>query len=123
MYVPPHRVIRPFNKHAHAHIDCILRALRDPYPTQTSGASRSDIVLRLAWQGGIRPHMFCLPVLKRETHRLDLVKAATSGNPKFFLGTDTAPHAREAKLSACGESNAPDRMFLHQAIHLVAGYA
>lgn len=50
--------------------------------------------------------MYCLPVLKRETHRLDLVKAATSGNPKFFLGTDTAPHAREAKLSACGETSA-----------------
>lgn len=57
-------------------------------------------------QGGIRPHMYCLPVLKRETHRLDLVKAATSGNPKFFLGTDTAPHAREAKISACGEARA-----------------
>lgn len=50
--------------------------------------------------------MYCLPVLKRETHRLDLVKAATSGNPKFFLGTDTAPHAREAKLSACGKAHA-----------------
>lgn len=48
--------------------------------------------------------MYCLPVLKRETHRLDLVKAATSGNPKFFLGTDTAPHAKEAKVSACGEA-------------------
>lgn len=52
--------------------------------------------------------MYCLPVLKRETHRLDLVKAATSGNPKFFLGTDTAPHAREAKISACGEAHACD---------------
>lgn len=52
--------------------------------------------------------MYCLPVLKRETHRLDLVKAATSGNPKFFLGTDTAPHAREAKVSACGEAHACD---------------
>lgn len=49
--------------------------------------------------------MYCLPVLKRETHRLDLVKAATSGNPKFFLGTDTAPHAQEAKISACGETS------------------
>ncbi|CAM9095178.1 unnamed protein product [Ectocarpus fasciculatus] len=54
------------------------------------------------FQARIRPHMYCLPVLKRETHRLDLVKAATSGNPKFFLGTDTAPHAREAKISPCG---------------------
>ncbi|MFC3102236.1 dihydroorotase [Altererythrobacter lauratis] len=52
--------------------------------------------------GGIRPHMYCLPVAKRETHRLALRKAATSGNPKFFLGTDSAPHARGAKESACG---------------------
>ena len=52
--------------------------------------------------GGIRPHMYCLPVAKRETHRLALRKAATGGNPKFFLGTDSAPHARETKESACG---------------------
>ena len=52
--------------------------------------------------GGIRPHAYCLPVAKREKHRLALRKAATSGNPKFFLGTDSAPHARETKESACG---------------------
>jgi dihydroorotase len=52
--------------------------------------------------GGLRPHRYCLPVLKRETHRLALVKAATAGNPKFFLGTDSAPHPRQAKESACG---------------------
>lgn len=52
--------------------------------------------------GGIRPHHYCLPVLKRETHRLALVGAATSGSPKFFLGTDSAPHARGAKENACG---------------------
>lgn len=52
--------------------------------------------------GGIRPHHYCLPVLKRETHRLALVRAATSGNPRFFLGTDSAPHARGAKENACG---------------------
>jgi dihydroorotase len=52
--------------------------------------------------GGIRPHAYCLPVAKREKHRLALRKAATSGNPKFFLGTDSAPHAREAKENACG---------------------
>ncbi len=52
--------------------------------------------------GGLRPHHYCLPVLKRETHREALVEAATSGNPKFFLGTDSAPHARRAKESACG---------------------
>lgn len=54
------------------------------------------------FSGGMRPHMFCLPVLKREEHRWALVGAATSGNPKFFLGTDSAPHARHAKESACG---------------------
>ena len=52
--------------------------------------------------GGIRPHHYCLPVLKREAHREALVEAAVSGNPKFFLGTDSAPHARSAKEAACG---------------------
>ncbi|MBK8815464.1 MAG: dihydroorotase [Methylococcaceae bacterium] len=52
--------------------------------------------------GGIRPHNYCLPVLKREQHRQALVKAATSGNPKFFLGTDSAPHLTELKENACG---------------------
>ena len=51
---------------------------------------------------GLRPHTYCLPVLKREVHRLALVAAATGGNPRFFLGTDSAPHARSAKESACG---------------------
>ncbi len=54
------------------------------------------------FSGGIRPHYYCLPVLKRETHRLALVAAATSGNPRFFLGTDSAPHARGQKEAACG---------------------
>jgi len=54
------------------------------------------------FKGGIRPHMYCLPVLKREQHRQALVAAATSGNPNFFLGTDSAPHAVGAKESACG---------------------
>ncbi len=54
------------------------------------------------FQGGVRPHHYCLPVLKRETHREALIEAATSGNPKFFLGTDSAPHARGAKEAACG---------------------
>lgn len=52
--------------------------------------------------GGIRPHAYCLPVAKRELHRLALRKAATSGSPKYFLGTDSAPHAKSAKESACG---------------------
>lgn len=52
--------------------------------------------------GGIRPHFYCLPVLKRETHRLALLRAASSGNPKFFLGTDSAPHLTHLKENACG---------------------
>jgi dihydroorotase len=51
---------------------------------------------------GLRPHAYCLPVAKREEHRLAVRKAATSGSPKFFLGTDSAPHMREAKESSCG---------------------
>jgi dihydroorotase len=54
------------------------------------------------FRGGMRPHAYCLPVLKRELHRQALVAAATSGNPRFFLGTDSAPHPRHAKESACG---------------------
>ncbi|MES1997967.1 MAG: dihydroorotase [Pseudomonadota bacterium] len=54
------------------------------------------------FQGGIRPHYFCLPILKREQHRQALIAAATSGSPKFFLGTDSAPHPVGAKESACG---------------------
>jgi len=52
--------------------------------------------------GGLRPHAYCLPVAKREKHRLAVRKAATSASPKFFLGTDSAPHTREAKESGCG---------------------
>lgn len=54
------------------------------------------------FKGGLRPHYYCLPVLKRERDREALVKAAVSGNPKFFLGTDSAPHARDLKEHACG---------------------
>lgn len=54
------------------------------------------------FEGGIRPHYYCLPIAKREKHRLALRKAATSGSAKFFLGTDTAPHTVGAKESACG---------------------
>jgi len=52
--------------------------------------------------GGIKPHHYCLPIIKRESHRLALVAAATSGNPKFFLGTDSAPHLTSLKETACG---------------------
>lgn len=54
------------------------------------------------FEGGIRPHLYCLPILKREDHRRALRRAATSGNPKFFLGTDSAPHAVRDKETACG---------------------
>lgn len=54
------------------------------------------------FSGGIRPHAYCLPVLKREEHRRALVAAAISGDPKFFLGTDSAPHARHTKEASCG---------------------
>jgi dihydroorotase len=54
------------------------------------------------FEGGVRPHHYCLPVVKREEHRRALVAAATSGNPRFFLGTDSAPHARHTKEHACG---------------------
>lgn len=59
--------------------------------------SRNDMLV-----GGIRPHLYCLPIVKREVHRQALRKAATSGSPKFFLGTDTAPHAIETKEASCG---------------------
>ena len=54
------------------------------------------------FDGGIRPHLFCAPVLKRERHRQELIAAAAGGDPRFFLGTDSAPHPREAKQAACG---------------------
>jgi len=54
------------------------------------------------FKGGIQPHHYCLPILKREEHRVALVKAAVSGNSKFFLGTDSAPHAKHTKEAACG---------------------
>ncbi len=59
--------------------------------------NRNDI-----FKGGIRPHYFCLPIAKRETHRISLLEAAMSGNSSFFLGTDSAPHTIGAKESACG---------------------
>jgi dihydroorotase len=54
------------------------------------------------FQGGIRPHFYCLPILKREDHRLALIEAAISGSPRFFLGTDSAPHAKHTKENSCG---------------------
>lgn len=67
--------------------------------------------------GGIRPHFYCLPILKRETHREALVEAAISGSPKFFLGTDSAPHARNSKETCCGAAGC---FTSHAAIELYA---
>lgn len=84
----------------------------------------------LAWSrnalfaGGLRPHFYCLPILKREEHRRALVAAATSGSPKFFLGTDSAPHPRHAKESACcgaGCYSAPLALDLYAEIFESAG--
>ena len=69
------------------------------------------------FNGGIRPHYYCLPVLKRETHREALIAAATSGNKKFFLGTDSAPHAQHTKETACGCAGS---YTAHAAIELYA---
>jgi dihydroorotase len=71
------------------------------------------------FQGGLRPHAYCLPVAKRERHRLAVRRAATSGSPKFFLGTDSAPHAVQAKESACGCAgifNAPFALEAYAAV-------
>jgi dihydroorotase len=76
------------------------------------------------FQGGIRPHHYCLPVVKREHHRLALVAVATSGDPHFFLGTDSAPHAVSAKETACGCAgifNAPTAIELYAEIFDAAG--
>ena len=67
--------------------------------------------------GGVRPHHYCLPLLKREVHRRALVQAATGGSPKFFLGTDSAPHARRNKEASCGHAGVYSA---HAAIELYA---
>jgi dihydroorotase len=69
------------------------------------------------FKGGIRPHFYCLPILKREDHRVALLKAATSGNPKFFLGTDSAPHTRNSKEACCGAAGC------YSALHAMELYA
>ncbi len=72
----------------------------------SDGSARKTVRLlynrNAIFTGGIRPHYYCLPVLKRETHRLALVQAATGGNPRFFLGTDSAPHPAHLKEHATG---------------------
>jgi len=76
------------------------------------------------FDGGLHPHLYCLPVLKRDAHRRALVAAATSGHSRFFLGTDSAPHARTAKESDCGCAGcygAPAAMALYAQVFEVAG--
>ena len=71
----------------------------------------------ILFKGGIQPHFYCLPILKREQHRLAILQAATSGNPKFFLGTDSAPHGRDRKESSCGCAGC------YSALHAMELYA
>lgn len=81
--------------------------------------NRNDMLV-----GGIRPHLFCLPILKRQTHQQRLLEVATSGNPKFFLGTDSAPHAQDKKETACGCAgcySAPYAMGLYAEVFEEAG--
>lgn len=72
------------------------------YTAATITAHHLMINRNAIFQGGIRPHMYCLPIAKREEHRLALRKAATSGHPNFFLGTDSAPHPQDTKETGCG---------------------
>jgi dihydroorotase len=79
-----------FVKNSHANVAATITAHHLLY-------NRNDMLV-----GGIRPHYYCLPILKRNRHQQALLEAATSGNPKFFLGTDSAPHVVDAKETACG---------------------
>ncbi len=78
--------------------------VRDAPPTVAATITPQHLILNrnALFAGGLRPHAFCLPVAKRERHRQAIRRAATSGSPKYFLGTDSAPHSRAAKESACG---------------------
>jgi dihydroorotase len=73
-----------------------------PHVAATLTAHHLLLSRNALFAGGIRPHLYCLPVLKREAHRQALLQAAVSGNPKFFLGSDSAPHARHTKETDCG---------------------
>ena len=88
---------------ARAHHHARRRAVRakSPAPNVAATITAHHLLMNrnALFMGGIRPHHYCLPVLKREEHREALVEAATSGNPKFFLGTDSAPHARRRQGS------------------------
>lgn len=81
-----------------------VRFVREAPPRVAATITAHHLLLNRnrLFEGGLRPHHYCLPVLKRERHREALIAAATSGEPKFFLGTDSAPHSRRAKEAACG---------------------
>jgi dihydroorotase len=78
--------------------------VRDSSPNIAATVTPQHLIINrnALFEGGLRPHAYCLPVAKREAHRLAVRAAATSGSPKYFLGTDSAPHSREAKESSCG---------------------
>jgi dihydroorotase len=137
----PHADIDIFDREAHF-IDAILEPLTRKFPrlkivfehitteravqfvTEAGTAIAATITPQhllhnrnVIFSGGIRPHYYCLPILKREADREALLRAATSGNPKFFLGTDSAPHERATKENSCGCAG----MFTaHAAIELYA---
>ena len=91
-------------EHATTH-DAVVFVERSPENVAATITAHHLLMNRNAiFAGGINPHHYCLPVLKREPHRRALVKAAISGNPKFFLGTDTAPHSRKSKEDCCGSA-------------------
>ncbi len=96
-------------------VDFVLAAGRQVAATIT--AHHLLLNRNAIFAGGLRPHHYCLPVLKRERHRQALVAAAVSGNPKFFLGTDSAPHAKGLKEAACGCAGC---YTAHSAIELYA---
>jgi dihydroorotase len=106
------RVLRPLTRDfpdlriVFEHITTVDAAefVRDSGPTLAATITPHHLVINrnAMFAGGLRPHAYCLPVAKREAHRIAVRKAATSGSPQFFLGTDSAPHPRAAKESACG---------------------
>jgi len=107
-------VLAPLVKR-HARLRIVLEHITTRQAAQFVAAAPANVAATLTahhlllnrnaiFAGGIRPHHYCLPVLKREEHRVALVQAAVSGNPKFFLGTDTAPHTQGAKESCCGSA-------------------
>ena len=95
--------------------------VRDAGPNVAATVTPHHLVINrnTLFAGGLRPHAYCLPVAKRERHRAAVRKAATSGSPKYFLGTDSAPHARSAKESACGCAgifNAPFALEIYASV-------